>query len=392
MTLYLAALGAFAPFSTDIYLASMPTIQQVFSTTAANVQLTLSLFFISFAIMQLVWGPLSDRIGRKPVTIIGLAIYIIGSLFCAFSHNISMLLIARIIQAAGACTGTVMSIAIIKDTYTDHKEMTKVLGIVMSIMVIAPVIAPIIGSYLLVSFNWEANFYFLAIYGALLMCGIPFLKESHPKSIRKFLPASKLIHAYQVQLFNFPFILAVFALATNFGILFAFISASPFIYIKIYHLSPHMFGYYYAFNAAAIIIGSFIMRRINHIFTSQKIIFAMIILVFIAAISMLVATLFNHTSIWCVVVPAFIMTLSFGFAFPELTAHALKNVVEFTGIASSLLGSIRFILAGIIGFIMGLIIKGSAIPLPIVGIALNSITLGCMATYFRIYKNKIPTS
>ena len=114
LIIYVAALTAFGAFSTDIYLSSMPIIQREFSTSSASVQLTLSLFFVSFAFMQLFWGPLSDRIGRKSVILISTMIFILGSQLCAHSTNISQLIMSRVIQSIGASAGMIMSIAIVK--------------------------------------------------------------------------------------------------------------------------------------------------------------------------------------------------------------------------------------------------------------------------------------
>lgn len=383
LILYLAGLSAFAPVSTDIYIASMPTIERYFGTTAAKVQLTLSLFFVSFAIMQLLWGPLSDRIGRKPVIPIGLIVYIIGSLLCAFSHSIGMLIFARMIQAAGACCGIVMALAIIKDTYTQPKRMAKILGLVMSIMVIAPIIAPIIGSYLLAAFNWQANFYFLTGYAILLFVALPFFKESYPKSSRKPLPASQIVNAYRTQLFCWPFFLALFALSANFGMLFSFVAAVPFVYISTYGLPAHLFGYFFAFNAAGIITGRLVIHRLNLFFTSKQIIYATITLAYISAVVMLIAISLQPYSIWCVAIPAFFITLSFGIAFPELTTHALQNVIGHTGIASSLLGSIRYIFGAMMGLLTGVLVVGSPLPLPVMFLALNSLSFTCVIIYFK---------
>ncbi|MEM1243545.1 MAG: multidrug effflux MFS transporter [Pseudomonadota bacterium] len=381
--IYLATLSAFAPFSTDIYLASMPTIKAAFNTSASNVQLTLSLFFISFAITQLLWGPLSDRIGRKPVVFIGASVYVVGSLLCALSHDITNLIIFRIIQAIGACAGLVMAIAIVKDSFPDSKEMTKILTGMLSVMILAPMIAPIIGSYLLVYINWQANFYFLAIYGLLLIFATCFIKESHPDEARKPLPMNKLFHSYTEQIGFVRFLLPTLAIATNFSVIFAFISSSAFIYINIYLLKTAFFGYLFAFNASGLIIGSTVLNRLKNQIRDSQIILLAILISFIGSLSMLISVyLFPH-SIWSVIIPTFIVTCSIGMLFAELTSQALKHVVAHTGLASSLIGSFRFILAAGVGYIMGIIITDSAIPLALVMLMLNLFTAIFMLLYFK---------
>lgn len=260
---YLAALSAFAPFSTDIYLASMPTIQALFNTTTANVQLTLSLFFVTFALVQLGWGPLSDRVGRRPVIFMAVSIFVLASLWCANSQTISSLISARILQAIGACCGMVLALSIVKDRFQQQDEMARALSRVMSVLVVAPMVAPIIGSYLLAHFGWTSNFYFLAIYGTLLIIGACFIPESHPKVARTPLPLRALLHAYRDQWACKPFFLATLAVSTNFSGLFAFISSSPFVYIKLYNLPARWFGYLFAFNAVALIIGNLSLPRLK---------------------------------------------------------------------------------------------------------------------------------
>ena len=386
LVIYLAALAAFAPFSTDIYLASMPTIQHIFNTSIANVQLTLSLFFVSFAIAQLFWGPLSDRIGRKAVVFIGVSIFVLGSFLCAWSHNISLLIIARIIQAMGACAGIVMAIAMVKDDFPDAKEMSKILSRMMSVTILAPMIAPIIGSYMLVHFGWQSNFYFLAMYGVLLILGAFFIKESHTKLARKPLPINKLFHAYLEQIRFTPFLLAVLAVSTNFSVLFAFISSSSFIYITIYHLPTDLFGYLFAINAAALVFGSLSLNPLKNRFSDHRIIFMAILISIIGSIIMFIAIYFDPKSMWSVMLPSFVVTYGIGILYPELTSYALKNVVTYTGLASSLVGTFRFVLAAAVGFFMGIIITHSALPLALIMLTLNILTTIFMIFYFRYLK------
>lgn len=386
LIIYLAALAAFGPFSIDIYLASMPTIQYQFHTTIDQVQLTLTLFFISFAITQLLWGPLSDRIGRKFVVLIGLSIFLLSSIWCAASYSIFELIIARTIQAAGACAGVIMSLAIVKDRFPKLEELSKILSAMTSVAILAPMIAPIIGSYLLHHIGWRANFYFLAIYGSILILATFFIKESHSKANRKPLPVRKLYRAYVEQLKSMPFLLSVLSVSTNFSVLFSFISSSSFIYIKIYHLPAYLFGYLFALNAAALSCGSFTLSRIKNKFSDKHIIFSAIILSAIGAFTMIATISLFPNSIWCVIAPSFMVTFGIGMLYPELTSQALKHVVAYTGLASSLLGTCRFTLAAIIGSIMAALIANSAMPLAIMMTLLNTVTAVLIVLYFKSRK------
>jgi DHA1 family bicyclomycin/chloramphenicol resistance-like MFS transporter len=383
LILFLAALSALAAFSTDIYLASMPVIQRLFHTSVATMQLTLSLFFIGFAIMQLVWGPLSDRMGRKPILFIGLCIFTLGCLLSALSHNMTWLLIGRVIQAIGACSGIVAALSIIRDTFENAHDMAKALSSVAITMMIAPMIAPIIGSFLLAHINWEANFYFLAIGGIILLISTFFARESHPKQRRKPLPANQLLHAYWQQIKCRPFLLATIATSTNFAIMFSFISSSAFIYIKTYHLAPADFGYFFALNAVALILGSLFLRLRKGKTSDKKITAIAITCSLSGSIFLLITLQLFPASIWSVATPCFITTLGVGILFPEANTCALKNVVSFTGLASSLIGTTRFVLAAIVGYIMGLAATHSAMPLAISMLTLSVLTACFMWLYFH---------
>lgn len=373
LIILLATLAAFAPMSTDIYLPSLPTLKAIFNTSAANVQLTLSLFFVAYAIMQLVWGPLSDRLGRKAVTLSGLAIFLISSLGCALAPNIETLIVARLFQAIGACAGIVMAFAMTRDTFSDE-QLAGVLSIVITINALAPVIAPIIGSNLLSAFNWQAPFYFLCIYAFILLIACSLKSETHPAENRKPLPARQLWHANLEQLLNKPFLLAMLAVSVSFCSLFAFISSSSFIYISIYHTSANTYGGLFALNACGLMLGTFFLAKIKRHLSHTYITPAALGLMLIGALLMLMMIALAPHSIWSIAIPNLISTVGFGIIFPEMTAFAMQNIVAYTGIASSLLGSCRFIMASIIAYLMGFIIHNNAYPLAITMLCCTMLT------------------
>ena len=383
LIIYLAMLSAFAPFSTDIYLASMPVIQGLFRTSAASIQLTLSLFFVSFALMMLAWGPLSDRVGRKRVIFIGVGIFILGSLACALSQNITQLIAARIVQALGASSGTIVALAIVKDIFDQPERITRVLSILISVIMLAPMVAPIVGSYLLVNLGWRSNFYFLLGYGLLLLIGACFIAESYPVSQRKPLPINKLLSAYVDQVSEVPFALIILAGGANFSVMFAFIASSPFIYINIYHLATHLFGYFFAINAFAITCGSISLNKLKDSVSNKAIVIFALVAMWLGGITMLGAIHLWPHSIWSIVATSFLVTYGVGILFPELATYALNHVKAYTGLASSLIGAARFIAASIIGVVMGFVVTQSALPLAIVMLTLMAITSLALVFYFK---------
>src|SRR5438046_7453044 len=171
MTVLLGALIAIAPLAMDIYLASMPSMTRALSATPAQVQLTLSLYMYGWGVSQLLVGPLTDRFGRRPALIAGLALFVAASAVCAASRSIETLIAARVVQAVGMATVAVVPRAVVRDLYTGDRaaRMLSLMGVVLGI---APIVAPIIGSHLHVWFGWQANFVLVAPYGAIeLLCG-----------------------------------------------------------------------------------------------------------------------------------------------------------------------------------------------------------------------------
>jgi DHA1 family bicyclomycin/chloramphenicol resistance-like MFS transporter len=181
MTLFLGALIAVAPFAMDIYLASMPSMTRALAATPEEVQLTLSVYMYGWGIAQLFAGPLSDRFGRRPALLGGLAVFVVASAACALSRNVFMLIGARLVQAVSMASIAVVPRAVVRDLYSGDKaaHILSLMGVVLGI---APVAAPIIGSHVHVWFGWQANFVLVALYGALLWF---FVRRSLPETIER---------------------------------------------------------------------------------------------------------------------------------------------------------------------------------------------------------------
>lgn len=375
LIVFLAALTAFPPFSTDVYLASLPIIQKGLMTTDTMVQLTLSLFFVGFSLGQLYWGPLSDRIGRRPVLWMGVSLYVVSSFFCSIAQSIGFLIVMRLFQSLGASAGTVISLAVVRDRF-DSTRMARVLSIMISVMMLAPLVAPIVGSYLLVTFNWRANFYFLMGFGLILLIGLLFFKESLPPEDRQPLSFRNLVSAYYEQLTCAPFLLATLINGAIFCAMFSFIASSSFIYQRIYGVTPGHFGYFFAFNALGLLLGSMTINVMSRYISSSRTFafFGVWLTLLSSAVMWMLLSIADH-SVLCVVVPMFVATYGVGLAMPSSTAIALMHVKSYAGLASALLGCLRFLAASGVSILMGVFITHSAWPLAATMFVLSAISL-----------------
>ncbi|MCT8986467.1 MFS transporter [Shewanella phaeophyticola] len=170
---FLVIVSAFPPLTTDLYLPALPTMVEMLNTTQTMVNLTLSVYFVTYALGLLFWGLLSEKFGRKPIMLLGLSIYVVASLLCALANNIEMLIGARLMQAFGGSAVTVVATAIVKDLYTG-REREKIMATIMSLVIIAPMVAPVLGAFLLKIGSWHMMFFALAIFGAfstVVACG-----------------------------------------------------------------------------------------------------------------------------------------------------------------------------------------------------------------------------
>jgi DHA1 family bicyclomycin/chloramphenicol resistance-like MFS transporter len=244
--IFLVFISAFPPLTTDIYLPALPTLVETLHTEQAMVNLTLSVYFLAYAIGLLFWGPLSEKLGRKPILMIGLGIYILGSLFCSVSNNIDTLIMSRLVQAFGGSAVTVVATAIVKDLY-DGRERENIMATIMSLVIVAPMVAPIIGALLLKFGSWHIMFVVLAGFGTLSMILAMFYKESIEQRYSGSLIRSWGRLGTVVKNPRFVSLLAIFCITPM--AMMSFLAAGSYIYIDHFGLSEQMFSYAFGANA-----------------------------------------------------------------------------------------------------------------------------------------------
>lgn len=277
----IAFLSAFVPLSTDLYLPALPGMSRYFQVSADQVNLTLIFFFIVFAAGMLFWGPLSDRYGRRPILITGLAIYSLAGFLCAISQDINQLIAFRILQAIGGSSASAVAMAMIKDVY-DSRNREMILAWVSSMVLISPMAAPVLGALLLGFTSWRGVFVVLGVIGLIALTGSLALVETLKTKYTGTLSQSIGRLAVVGKNPGFLSLLIIFSLLSFSSM--AFIASSSYIYIDGFGLSEQLFSLYFAFNALGMIGGPMLYLRLSRRFARRNIIISGFVFVFLGGL------------------------------------------------------------------------------------------------------------
>ncbi|MEZ8280687.1 multidrug effflux MFS transporter [Vibrio splendidus] len=269
MLFFLVIISAFPPLTIDLYLPALPQMVEVFNTDRSMVNLTLSSYFVTYAIGLLFWGPLSEKFGRKPILLIGLAGYMVASILCAMTNSIEQLIGARVFQAFAGSAITVIATAIVKDLY-DGREREKIMATIMSLVIIAPMVAPVFGAFLLKIASWRMMFVTLAIFGAfasvLACCYRETLENKYQGSIYRSWGRMGVVMKNR----SFVKLLVIFSIIPM--ALMGFLAAGSYIYIDHFGLTEQQFSYAFAFNALCASFGPTIYMKLSYRMPVQKVI------------------------------------------------------------------------------------------------------------------------
>ena len=360
--LTLGVINAIGGLSINMYLPALANIAQALGTSAAMVQLTLASFFVGFAIGQLVYGPVSDCYGRKPLLQAGLGIFVLASVGCMLATDIRMLIALRFLQGLGACAGIVISRATVRDRL-DATASSRAYSIMMLISGVAPVLAPIAGSLMLEVTGWHGIFALLAG-GGLLCIGFVHLAVSESVDRKKAAPLriASVARTYALLLKDRQFL--QYALCGGFihaGV-FAYVAASPALLINVFDVTPQLYGAVFGINALAMIV----MAQVNVRLLNR---YSLVLLlrrttVFIAGSLMLLGCLhfFTEAKLLCLLLAFFIYVGAFGISAPNSVALSLANQKAHAGSASALLGAMHFCLSTISSTIVSAWHDDTAMP------------------------------
>lgn len=359
----LGALSAIGPFSIDMYLPGFPAIAADLKVSVAVVGYSLTSYFIGISLGQLVYGPVSDRFGRRRPLLVGLAVYIVASVACGFSPTIDVLVALRFMMALGACVGMVLGRAIARDRFPVN-EVPGVFSSFMLIIAVSPILAPSVGGYLAVTLGWRFVFFLLAAIAALLalvvVVSLPESKEPDPlfHLTPRHIAARYVSVVRNDQFFVFACVAALSSAST-----FAYISGAPFVFMQLFGLSQTQFGMAFALNGAGLIMGSQLNRVFLRRFSSAAITRAAV-----GSQAVIGALLAGGALFHLLTLPAlFVLLCSFlfcaGLVGPNAAALALEPFATSAGTASALLGSFQMAIGSVATAIVSSLANGTALPM-----------------------------
>lgn len=365
LTLLLAMLTGLGPLSVDMYLASLPEIVRLLHAPAAQVQLTISVYLVGLACAQVIFGPLSDRHGRRPVLLSALGAYVLASLACSLSTSIEALIAARFLQALGGSGTMALARAIVRDMH-EGVRLARELSRMAAIMAIAPLVAPLAGGVLQTLFGWRSNFVALLLFGASAWCMVWFLL---PETLRQRAPEPYSIGS-TMRTFRNILSHTVFVVHLGVGMccmagLFAWISTAAFVLQDLYSLSALAFGVSFAIAASGYLIGTSIAARYVATWGAGRTMGLGAVAMAGGGLAMVLAVALGMQVAVALVLTAGLYMIGMGMGLPQAQAGALMPFPHRAGAAASLFGLCTQTSSAVVGAILGHVLGDTAWPLAI---------------------------
>jgi DHA1 family bicyclomycin/chloramphenicol resistance-like MFS transporter len=368
VTLLLGLLATMGPLSTDMYLPAFPAVAHSFGVDVSAVQLTLAAYLAGLAVGQLVYGPLADRVGRRPPLLAGLALYVAAALACAAAPGPWSLAAARFAQALGGCAGMVVSRAVVRDLY-EVGDASRIYSTLILIMGIAPILAPLAGGQVLAAAGWRAIFLALALAGGLLLLLVwRRLPESLAPEARRRHGIAGVAEAFRSTLASGRFVRLSLAGGAIQAAMFAYIAASPMVFIQVHGVSPQRFGLFFGANAAGLVAASQANRWLSRRFGVWATLRAGVALA-VAAYGTLALGVWLGAGLWVVAPALFVGVSCYGLVLPNTTAAAMGIFGSHAGSASSVLGVLQSACGALAAVAVSALADGTARPLAQVSLA-----------------------
>lgn len=374
--IFVGLVTALGPISTDMYLPGFPAISTELGVSQSLVQYTVTAFLAGVAIGQLLYGPLSDWIGRKLPLCVGIVVYAVASVGCALAENISVLIAWRFAQGVGGCAGIVIGRAMVRDRFGSVGS-AKAFSLMMLVVAVGPMIAPVIGGWL-TGFGWRAIFAVLALFGAFLAASVVSSIEETLVAERRTRGGVAQVFAQYRTMFKSTQLLSYTVVAGFMqSALFAYVVSAPFVLIDVYGIPPQYFGFVFCANTAGLIAASQINAAIVGRFGPERILGIALLWPVGLSITLIAALLLEFSSIYLVLSVLFGLLVGHGFISPNAAALGLSKHGEQAGTASAVMGVTQFGLGIVTIFMTSLFEATSALPLALVIGACSCLALAC---------------
>jgi DHA1 family bicyclomycin/chloramphenicol resistance-like MFS transporter len=363
--LILGALSAFGPLAIDFYLPGFPAMAIYFGTDEKHIQLTLAAYFLGLSLGQLAYGPVADRFGRRIPLLVGVSLFTLASLACAFAPNLEWLIGARFVQALGGCAGMVLARAIVSDK-CNAVESAKVFSQLMLVMGLAPILAPMLGGVLVNGAGWQAIFLCLTVFSALCLTAVAIgLPESMPADHPRQ-PLSGALRQYANLFKDRVFIGHALTGGIAMAGMFSYIAGSPFVFIKLYGVPAEHYGWLFGTNAAGFILVAQVNARMLRKFGPAWLLSRAVWVYLAAGLIVLGISLLRTEQLWPLLVPLFVCLASLGCIIPNASACAMNGQGRRAGSASALMGFLQFSVAAGAASLVGVLHDGTATPMTMV--------------------------
>lgn len=361
--LILGLLSAIGPFSIDMYLPGFPAIARDLHCSVDAVSYTLASFFIGVCIGQLISGPLLDRYGRKRPLYVGMAIYILASIGCAFSQTVEVLILFRFFQALGGCVTMVAPRAIIRDLFP-VTESAKIFSLMILILGVSPILAPTAGSFLIEDFGWQSVFLVLGAISLLVLLAVIFLMpESRQPDPDFSLKIGNILAEFKTVMKERQFYMYTLSGSIAAAGLFAYLAGSPFVLLKLYGVSEKGYGIIFAIIASGLIGASQVNNFLLKKYTSMQIVKFTLILQTIFGLCLFIGTALQLMNLYSMVALIFLFLSCQGFNFPNSSALSMEPFEKEAGSASALMGSIQTGFGAAAAALVGLLNATTALPM-----------------------------
>ena len=378
MILLLAAASALGPVAMQIMLPAIPIVRETFEVSTGTAQLTLSLSMLSIAIATLIYGPLSDRYGRRPVMLAGISITVIGSILCMAADSIAWLIFGRIVQAAGGAVGLVLARAIVRDTYPADRAASVIATLVM-VMVVMPMLSPLVGGELMIRFDWHSIFYLVAAISLTMLFA---MQRALPETLKKQTPftgvgsmlkgfvtllRSRIFSAYAM---NVAFVSVMF---------FSFIAAAPEVMVSVLNRPPNEYGYYFILVPSAFMAGNYVARWLSTRFGVKRMITSGSWLSITGISIALILHLSGLLHPLALFMPIALTTFGNGISLPNAQAAAINEFPDMAGSASGLTGFLQMGFSAVAAQLVALMFNGTVYPMLL--LMLTAATLSLVSFY-----------